>query len=384
MRSLLLKMDETVVKIPFCEPFVADGYAQAVANQIQSGFWGPGGRVAEFGRVLAQHHRTEFCALTVSGTVALSVAARALGLKPGAEIILPAYGVISVIQAFTDVGLCPRLADVDPLSGTITRASVDRVLTAKTAAVCFVNFSGYTGPHLVEVAALCRERALPLIEDAACALGQAYLGTPSGCTGKIGTLSFSVPKLVTTGQGGALLTNDTKLYNAAAAYIDQGDLEWRKTGITRGYGTNLRLSDIQAAFGLAQFEKLAMLQQRKAAVHRILKESLGSYLFEIPGELGPLHNVVYARDTATVLAKLQACGISATTQYRVLYQHPPYSSLRGETELRGAEAWERHAVYLPFGLALTEELAGRIALKVHELHGDLLTVDQFVGVASSA
>ena len=107
-----------------------------------------------------------------------------------------------------------------------------------------MNFSGHTGAPLVEVAALCNAKGLPLIEDAACALGHRYNGKSAGSFGTVGCLSFSVPKIVTTGQGGAVVTDDKAVADRAAAFIDHGDLEWRRTNLNRGIGTNLRFNDV--------------------------------------------------------------------------------------------------------------------------------------------
>jgi len=125
-------------------------------------------------------------------------------------------------------------------------------LSPQTKAVCFVNFSGYTGENLVEAIRLCTERRVAWIEDAECAFGHRHRGRAAGTFGSVGTYSFSVPKVVTTGQGGAVVTNDSEAYKRAAAYIDQGDLEWRRTNLNRAIGTNLRFSDLQASLGLCQ------------------------------------------------------------------------------------------------------------------------------------
>ena len=156
--------------IPLAEPWIDADCAEAVGKQVASGFLGPGAATTTFAQRLAAITGTLHCAPTTSGTIALTVAAKALDLRPGDEIIVPAYGVISTINAFASFGYVPRLVDIDPATACIDPAALATRLTARTKAVCFVNFSGNTGAPLAEVAGFCKAKGLPLIEDAACAI----------------------------------------------------------------------------------------------------------------------------------------------------------------------------------------------------------------------
>ncbi len=233
-------------------------------------------------------------------------------------------------------------------------------ITATTRAVCFVDFSGHTGPALARTAAICRQRGVPLIEDAACAVGQRHDGRSAGSFGAAGVYSFSVPKLLTTGQGGALLTNSTELFESAARLIDNGDLEWRGTNLQCGIGSNLRFNDLSAALGLVQFRDLDALLARKRAVHQVLREKLGTRVFQGPGDSPPLHNIVYTAGPQELVERLHAQGIMATRQYRTISQHPAYTHL-AERSFPNADYWTEHAVFLPFGMSLTPEEAARMA-----------------------
>ena len=350
--------------IPLVEPWFPPSYADAVRDKILSGFIGPGKATQQFADAI-----TEFCGakclLTVSGTVALSVAARALGLYPGDEILLPAYGVISTINGFASIGLSPRLVDIDPKTACLTADRVAAAISPRTRAVCFVNFSGYTGDNLVDLAAECKQRKIPLIEDAACALGHRHEGRAAGTLGTIGTYSFSVPKVLTTGQGGAVVTNDPELFDRAAAFVDQGDLEWRKTNLNRAVGTNLRFNDVQSALGVCQMRDLEARLGRRRASYAVLKQGLGELLYQVPGDEAPLHNIVLAKDPDALVASLKAQGIHAIRQYRTISQHPAYAHLARQP-FPNADHWTDHAVYLPFGMALSPEDAERIVAAVRK------------------
>jgi perosamine synthetase len=349
--------------LPLAEPWIDADCAQAVGKQVASGFLGPGEATATFAQRLAGLTGKRHCTPTVSGTIALTVAAKALDLKPGDEIILPAYGVISTINAFASFGYAPRLVDIDPATACIDPGELAARLTPRTKAVCFVNFSGHTGAPLAEVAAFCRNKGLPLIEDAACAFGHRHDGKPAGSFGTVGCLSFSVPKIVTTGQGGAIITDDKTLADHARAFIDHGDLEWRRTNLNRGIGTNLRFNDVLASLGLAQLDTLDLRLKRKRQSYLALREELDGFLYSVPGEEAPLHYIVFSDDPPALVGKLRTEEIAATVQYRFLAEHPPYSQL-GDGDFLGARSWARSAVYLPFGLAMSEDDARRIGRAV--------------------
>ena len=311
--------------IPLAEPWVGADCAEAVGRQVASGFLGPGEATGKFAKRIAELTGTEYCIPTTSGTIALSVAAKALQLKPDDEILVPAYGVISTINAFASFGYAPRLVDIDPTTACIDPVALAGRLTKRTKAVCFVNFSGHTGTPVAEVAAFCRSKGLPLIEDAACALGHRYDGKMAGSFGDIGCLSFSVPKVLTTGQGGAVITNAKMLADRALEFIDHGDLEWRRTNLNRGIGTNLRFNDVLASLGLAQFDTLAERLRRKRQSYSTLRQELDDYLYAVPGDEAPLHNIVFSDDPAALVAKLRSQEIGAAVQYRFLAEHPPYA-----------------------------------------------------------
>lgn len=349
---------QRVARIPLVEPWLSPACADAVRDQILSGFVGPGQSTKAFSSAIAALAGVAYCSLTPSGTVALSVAARALSLRTGDEVLVPAYGVISTINGFASIGLQPRLVEIDRSSGCMDVDLLEASFRSSTRAVCFVNFSGYTGPNLVRAAALCTARGVPLIEDAACAVGHTYENQPAGSFGTAAIYSFSVPKVLTTGQGGAVLTGNKEVADRAAAFIDQGDLEWRRTNLNNTIGTNLRFNDVLAALGLAQLSTLKERLSRRQAAHRVLRELLGERLYSVPGDEAPLHNVVFAREADRLVASLALAGITATRQYRTLSQHPAYAHLSGS--FPNADYWTDRAVYLPFGLALTPDAAARV------------------------
>lgn len=359
--------DDTGSVIPLAEPWLPPSCAEAVRRQVETGFVGPGAAMQKFGARLAEICEVAAAAPMASGTVALSVAAQVLGLKPGDEVVVPAYGVISVINGFAAIGLRPRLAEIGRMTGCIDPKLLDQAITPRTKAVAYVDFCGNIGPDLDEVAAICRARSIPLIEDAAWALGRGTPGRRGGSFGAIATTSFSVPKLLTTGQGGAVLVHDVAQRDAAIAAIDHGDVSWRQTNLNNGIGSNLRLSDVAAALGLAQLEQLTERIERKRRAFSVLAEALGERLFRPPDGEPPMQNIIFVERPDEVVAQLRSQGVLAVRQYRPMYHHPPHKELR-DREFPASEFWFSHAVYLPFGIALTEAEARRIGNEVQKLN----------------
>ena len=355
--------DPVVRKILLCQPALNAQDAAAVSDQVRSGWIGPGPRTEEFQKAIADVAGKKYCAATTSGTVALSIAAHAAGLRTGDEILVPAYGVISTINAFASFGLRPRLVDIDKATGCMSPEALQLRLTKNTKAVCYVDFSGATGQSLLEIQAFCRKKKIILIEDAACAMGQTFQGKQAGAFGDIGIYSFSVPKIVTTGQGGAIVTDHEAFWNAALCFMDQGDREWRKTNLNHGIGNNLRFTDVLAALGLSQMKRLPQLLDQKRKIFKIFEKGLNEKIYHLEGGGAPLHHIIFSAAAERMVHVLSGRGIQAVRQYRTLSEHPAYKEL-ADISFPHADYWTRYAVYLPFGLELTEGDAERIVKAV--------------------
>jgi len=345
--------------IPLAAPWLPPDCAEAVRKQVASSFVGPGATSARFGDELAACAGVVSAVPVSSGTVALTIAAQVLGLKPGDEVVVPAYGVISVINSFASAGFAPRLAEIDRTTGCIDPQLLEQAVTPRTKAVCFVDFCGSIGPELDLVAKFCRSRAIPLIEDAAWALGRGKSGRMGGGIGDIGTTSFSVPKIITCGQGGAVFAKSEQMRDQIISAVDQGDIAWRSTNLNRGIGSNLRISDVSAALGLAQLNQLEVRTDRKRRVFAALTSILGERLFKASDGDFASQYVIFVEDPDSGVAALRSKGILAARQYRCFYEHPPYRHLEDRL-FPGSRFWSDHAIYLPFGMSMTEEDAERV------------------------
>lgn len=216
--------------------------------------------------------------LVSSGTTALTTALAAAGIGAGDEVIVPPFTFVASVEAIVLAGAIPIFAEIDETL-TLSVEGIEAVITPKTKAVNFVHMCGYGG-HMDAIKALCDKHNLVLLEDACQATGATYKGQALGTIGQVGTFSFDSVKTISCGEGGAVLTNDETIYNNAHMYSDHGH---DHIGMDRGaeghpiMGTNFRISEMNAAVGVAQWKKLDRILETQRRNKKALKEALSQY-----------------------------------------------------------------------------------------------------------
>jgi dTDP-4-amino-4,6-dideoxygalactose transaminase len=248
-------------------PVFAEDERRASDAVLASGrvnYW-TGGECGLFEQEFAKRAGCEHAIALANGTLALELALRALGIGAGDDVITPSKTFIASASCAVAVGARPVVCDVDPDSQNLTAETVRAALTPGTRAVVAVHLAGWPC-ELEPLAALCREKGIALVEDCAQAHGAAYRGRPVGSTGVVSAFSFCQDKIMTTGgEGGMLVTNDRALWLRAWAYKDHGKswasvferehppgFRWQH----EGFGSNFRLTEMQAAIGRVQLGKL--------------------------------------------------------------------------------------------------------------------------------
>lgn len=237
-----------------------------------------GPMVRQFEQAVAKAHQVPHALATTSCTAALHLATLALGLGPGDEVIVPAFTWVTSAHSAEYVGAKAVFCDVDLNTFNIDPAALEAAITPRTKAVVVVHLFGLAAP-MREILAITRPRQIKVIEDAACAIGTRYAGKPVGGHGDVGCFSFHPRKVVTTGEGGAVTTADDKLAAIVASVRNHGAAPdpahaagpfrpWNMSLFER-IGFNLRLSDIQAAVGVAQMRKLDTLLAER--YHRAMR-----------------------------------------------------------------------------------------------------------------
>jgi len=293
-----------------------------------------------------------------SGTAALHLAVMALGLGPGDEVIVPAYTFPATANAVELCGGRAVLVDVDPVTFLVRPELVAEAVTPRTRAVLAVHLFGR--PVEWEELQTAVPQDVPLVEDAAGALGATYRGTPCGALGLMACLSFHPRKIVTTGEGGAVTTDDGEL---AARVLGLRHHGWRAPAFAEmpAPGLNYRLSDVLCALGLPQVRRLPELLAGRERVAGLYEERLAG-LVETPGAApGDTHGwqayVVALDRRDEALAALRADGIEAQIGTYALHRLAAYG---GQGEFPGADVCFERALALPFHTRMGEPEVDRV------------------------
>ena len=293
---------------------VGDEEREAVMRVLDSRrlirFYGPDdpngdrlGEVDEFECEFAERMGSEHALGVTSGTAALIVGLAALGIGPGDEVIVPAYTFVASASAVLAVGGIPVIAEVDD-SLTLDPASVEEAISEATKAIMPVHMRGMPA-RLDELQAIADRHRLKLIEDAAQATGASYRSRPVGSFGDIGAFSLQMHKIITTGEGGMVITDDPELLFRARCFHDSAS-EWRgaawqdpdpavRETFVAFPGMNLRMPEISGALGRVQLERLDSLLERMRARNAVLREAV-----EASGRV-PLRSVTDPGEAGTAL-----------------------------------------------------------------------------------
>jgi perosamine synthetase len=323
-----------------------------VAKVLRSGQLTMGPKVSEFEAGLAEACEVEQAVVVSSGTAALHLAVLALGIGPGDEVIVPAYTFPATASAVALAGARPVLVDVDPETMNLRPDAVAQAVTERTRAVLVVHLFGRPAPWEELEAAV--PGGVELLEDAAGALGARRAGRACGGLGRLGCLSFHPRKIVTTGEGGAVTTNDGEVADAIRRLRHHG-IEPRGDFDIRAPGLNYRLSDILCAVGITQLRRLEQLLQERERLAAAYAERLQGPVGLPTADEGDRHGLqayvvrVDRRDEA--LSALREAGIQAQIGTYALHH---LGAFRDQGPFPGADACYERALALPFHSRLTE------------------------------
>jgi len=334
-------------------PDVGEPELAEVAEVLESGMLTMGPKVAEFEAEIARACEVEHALAVTSGTAALHLAVLALGLRPGDEVLVPAYTFPATANVVALAGLEPVLVDVDPETMNLDPSQVRVGPRTKLL----------LGVHLFGRPLRLHELPdLPLLEDAAGALGARYRGRACGGLGVAGCLSFHPRKIVTTGEGGAVTTSDDGIADAVRQARNHG---WHSLvpPDMPGPGLNYRLSDILCAVGIPQARRLDELLAERTRIAAAYAERLAGLPLELPrADDGDVHGwqayVVQVDDRDRVLTELRAAGIEAQIGTYALHLLGAY---RDQGPFPGAAGVFERALALPFHTRLSEADLDRVA-----------------------
>ena len=338
-------------------PDVGEAEARAVAEVLESGYLTMGPKVDELERELARVCGVEHVVVVSSGTAALHLAVLALHLEPGDEVVVPAYTFPATANVVALAGATPRLVDVDPRTMNLDLSKLE--LGPRTRAVLAVHLFGRPLDWDALRAAVPEE--VVLVEDAAGALGARSRDRPCGSLGAMGCLSFHPRKIVTTGEGGAVTTNDEGFADAIRRMRHHG-IEPRGDFEIRAPGPNYRLADVLCAVGIPQVRRLDELLAARTRVAAAYTERLRDLVETPSADDGDTHGwqayVVQLDRRDEALAALREQGIEAQIGTYALHRLAAYCD---QGEFAGADTAYERALALPFHTRLTDDELDRVA-----------------------
>ncbi len=322
--------------IPITKTIIGKEEINSVAKVLKSGYIVKGKYVEEVESFLAGKFRRKYALMLTSGTISLNTSLAILGLNKNDEIITSAFTFVASATCIPYIGAKLVLADIDPKTFNIDPKDIERKITKKTKAIIAIDLFGNPFEYL-KIQKIAKKYNLYLIEDAAQAHGAFYNGKPTGSLGDISIFSFYGSKIITSGEGGMLLTDNKKFYEKAQAYRAHGESKDKKYYFT-SLGYNFMPTEIQGALLLEQAKKLEVLvkARRKAANYYSI------HLKNIPGIITPYieeknqssYSVYTIRITKefgnrdAVLNYLNSKGVGARVYYPVpLHMQPIWKSL---------------------------------------------------------
>ncbi len=311
-------------------PFTDERELEEIAKVLATGYFTQGPKTVEFEQKVAEYVGCKFAFAMSSCTTALHLSLVVLDVKPGDEVLVSDFTFPATANVVVQQGATPVLVDIDLDTMTMNVNDLRQKITSRTKAVIPVDAFGCSADHDA-INKIAHEHNLPVVEDAATSIGAKYYERFCGNLTTLGCFSFHPRKVITTGEGGMITTNDAELANRIRLLRSHGGV---RTGVWFQYeeaGFNYRLSDVLSAMGVAQMEKLPMLIQKK----RELAKSLSQRLRDIPGVSVPMEPTwgghIYQSyvilvdegvDRDKVIEGMKARGIETTLGTYALHDQP--------------------------------------------------------------
>ena len=352
------------------EPSYDYNEKNALNEYMESGGWlMEFKKTRELEQMIADYTGAKYCSIMPNGTVSLSVALIACGIGVGDEVIVPDYTMVATPNAVELIGAKAVFVDIDRDTLCMNYDAMINAVTEKTKAVFFVSINGRCPKDIDKYVQYCKAQGIHFLEDAAQSLGSFRNGKHLGRFGEIGSFSFSVPKIITTGQGGALITDDEELYNKIVKIRDFGrDKGGSDHYLTKGW--NFKFTDIQAVIGIEQMKKLHYRVQRKKEMGKLYEKLLSGIngVELIPTDLeetSPWFFDILADDREKLLEFLKNNGVGSRIFYPPLHAEPAYGY---EGNYPVTEEISKKGLWLPSTITLTDEQIIYICDKVREFY----------------
>jgi dTDP-4-amino-4,6-dideoxygalactose transaminase len=389
----------------FGAPQIEDAEIDEVAEVLRSGWLGTGPRVAELERRFAAYKGAAHAAALNSCTAALHLSLLTLDLNPGDEVITTALTFCATVNAIIHAGATPVLADIDPVTLNIDPTAIEAAITARTRAILLVHFAGRPC-DMDRILNLAEKHELHVIEDCAHAVETEYRGNKAGTMGSLGCFSFYVTKNMTTGEGGMVITRDEHKINrikilglhgmSRDAWHRFGDKGYRHYQVIEA-GFKYNMTDIQAAIGLHQLDRLEDNWRRRQEIWLHYTDALGGLPLTLPVAPEPetrhglhLFTLLVGEDTSGVardrfLDAMNARKIGTGVHYQSIADHPFYQSNFNWRPEQWPHAMSvgRRTVSIPLSAALTDGDVEDVVSAVRDVVGANAPRRSYARVAGS-
>tara|TARA_B100001750_G_scaffold95949_1_gene75813 strand:- start:331 stop:1422 length:1092 start_codon:yes stop_codon:yes gene_type:complete len=305
-----------------------------------------GKRVRQFEDLLSNFVKSKFAIAVNSGTSALQASLYALDIKPNAEVLIPSFTFVATANSVKSIGAKPVFVDILKDNFTMDPDDMKKKITKRTKAIIPVHLYGHVA-YMKEIMEIAKKHQLEIIEDASQSLGSKFKGKHSGTFSRLGCFSMYAAKVMTAGEGGAIVTDDKKLFEKLKQIRNHG---LSKHHITSKFGLNLRLPEINAAIAKIQMKKLpTFLRQRKKNA-QILTEFLQNHDIILPKErknevMNWYLYTVTLKQRDKIMNKLNSAGIGAAVYYNPPIHQTPY--YKTKKTLTATEWASRHVISLP-------------------------------------
>jgi perosamine synthetase len=361
--------------VQFARPFLTGKEGSAVSEVIASGWVSQGPRVREFEQAFAERVGAPDAVATTSCTTALHLALYASGVGPGDEVIVPSLSFVATANSVWQCGATPVFADIDPLTYNLDPAAAERAITPRTRAIMPVHQVGLPA-DMDAFLELSERYRVTILEDAACAIGSLYKGCPIGSLGPLSCFSLHPRKVITTGEGGMITTDDPDVERELRSIVNQGRSDNGDWLVHQRLGFNFRMDEMSAAVGLAQLEKLEFLLAERARVAARYQRGLaGVDGLQLPFEGRHPRSwfIYYVRlaegiDRQAVIDGMAARGISTRPYLPAIHLQPEYRKLgMHEGMLPITERVSRATLALPFFIQLEDQDIDYVCTSLREV-----------------
>jgi perosamine synthetase len=366
-------------RIPVMTPLLSGNELKYVTECITTGWISSqGAYVKKFEQQFAEYSDMKFGVAVSNGTVAIHLALAALGIGEGDEVIVPDLTFAASINGVIYTGATPVIADVDAETWTLSPAAVEKLITPKTKAIMPVHIYGHPC-HMDELMAIAKKHNLLVIEDCAEALGALYKGQRVGSFGDAATFSFFGNKTITTGEGGMVLFKDEAICNKAMVLRDHG-MSKQKRYWHDFVGFNYRMTNIQAAIGVAQLERLDEFVEAKRKMAAVFNAGLSQHKpVTLPPEKEWAFNgywlytcIIDPKGGVTrdeLIEKLMKNGVETRPVFYPLHEMPPYIEyVRNGQTFPVTDHISRNGISLPSSVTITAEEQNSILNAVNAIY----------------